>query len=268
LEGEGGRRRRSDEGRRRLVSDPTAARSRDFQPSRRHPSSGPDGPPSPSRGEGRVMLSSPQPAPLRTHRSGQSSHRRPARHARILGRLGVRGAVADHDAARRIAARLLHRLNDVRAAGLAGRDRIRASDEGEMARQPQRLDQRHRQVRALVGRHAQDRPARAQAVQRRDAAVERAALVGDVSQVVLDETLEQTGRMGLVPGGARFHEAVAQHGHRAVPDQMSGRRHGHGRQLILRQHPVQRADQVGRRVHQRPVQIEGDGPAFQVALNA
>uniref|UniRef100_A0A0N4ZIZ5 MFS transporter n=1 Tax=Parastrongyloides trichosuri TaxID=131310 RepID=A0A0N4ZIZ5_PARTI len=69
-----------------------------------------------------------------------------AGHARILGRLGVGGAVADHDAARGIAAGLLHRLMDMGAAGLAGRDRIRSGDEGEVPGQVQRLDQGHRQV--------------------------------------------------------------------------------------------------------------------------
>uniref|UniRef100_A0A0N4Z6A8 LysR_substrate domain-containing protein n=1 Tax=Parastrongyloides trichosuri TaxID=131310 RepID=A0A0N4Z6A8_PARTI len=37
---------------------------------------------------------------------------------------------------------------------------------------------------------------------------------------MLDEAVEQAGGVGLVPGGARFHEAVAQHGHGAVPHQM------------------------------------------------
>ncbi|MNT52690.1 hypothetical protein D3C72_1897280 [compost metagenome] len=111
---------------------------------------------------------------------------------------------------------------DMRPAGLAGRDRIRPGDEGEVPGQVQRLDQGDRQVRTLVSRHAQDRPARGQPLQSRDHAVKHDALVGDVGQIVFDEALEQAGRMGLVPGRARLHETVTQQGHGAVADQMPG----------------------------------------------
>ena len=53
---------------------------------------------------------------------------------------------------------------------------------------------------------------------------------------------------------------------RARADQGLGRIHRHCRQALLNQQAVQRSNQVWRRIDERAVQIEDEGPALQVAV--
>jgi hypothetical protein len=59
---------------------------------------------------------------------------------------------------------------------------------------------------------------------------------------------------------------VLQHGPRAAADQGCGAVHRRRRQAARDQHPVQRPHQIDVGLHQRSIQVEGDGPAFQIAL--
>ena len=84
-------------------------------------------------------------------------------------------------------------------------------------------------------------------------------------QIVGQEVPQQGGGCGLVPLRSGGLEAPLQQRDRAAADQVARGVQRQRRQFVLGQQAVQRADQVGRGLHQGAVQVEGDGPAFQIA---
>jgi hypothetical protein len=131
--------------------------------------------------------------------------------------------------------------------------------------QAELIQQGRRQVGLLVGADAEDRALGRQAVQHLGHAVERAAVAGDARPIEVDEAVGEAGKAGLVQVCAGLAEAVLQHGAHARTDEVAGRLHRGRAQALRHQHDVQRADEVGRRVDQRAVQVEGEGHAAEAA---
>ena len=130
----------------------------------------------------------------------------------------------------------------------------------------QLLKKQFGQVRTLVGRHDQKGATRRQPLQRLDHPFERLGAVRDMGGVIDQEALEQLLRLRALDRRPRRFEHVHQQRPRARADQGGGRLHRHRRQTFFDQQPIQGPDQIRRRIDQRPIQIEGDGPAFQVAI--
>jgi hypothetical protein len=96
-----------------------------------------------------------------------------------------------------------------------------------------------------------------------DHAGEGRALLGDAVQIDGDEALDQFwGGQGVerLAGGG---EAALQQGLGAASDHQPDFVEGQGRQALLGEDHVQRADQVRRGVDQGSVEVEGDRGAVQ-----
>ena len=88
---------------------------------------------------------------------------------------------------------------------------------------------------------------------------EGARPVGDVGGIMIDELVVQPIEIGLRARQTAFAQAALQHALGAAADHVARRRIGDLRNPFAVEHEVERRDEIGCRVDERPVEIEHDG---------
>ncbi len=134
----------------------------------------------------------------------------------------------------------------------------------ETAGEAERVQQGHRQAGELVGADHQRRARAGQGVERLQAAGIGPGLIGDARGVDFEKAPEDLRPVTFVQGLADRREA-ALHQHPGA-----GADHPHdvfeqkARQAVLGQQGVERGNEVGGAVDQRPIEVEGDRRALHV----
>ncbi len=186
-------------------------------------------------------------------------------HAGVSRGHGVGDGIADHHGLGRVACRAVDGGEEVPGVGLLRRGRVSPDDSRETPRQAQGVQQGHAEIGAFVCADGQPGAPRLQGVHGGDDPRERPALIGDVGEIIDDEILEQAIQPRRLKGLAGRGETARQQGLGASANERSALLKGEGRDAFAREQVVQRAEEIGRGLHQGAVEIENDGGARQGA---
>ncbi len=180
------------------------------------------------------------------------------------GGAGVGDGIAHHDRAARLSAGPFDRRDQVARVGLGGGRGVGAHDGGETVGQTQGLQQGHRKIGALVGADREPRPRARQGVERRYDPRKGPALVGDMREIMRNETIEQAREPVVAKRRAGGGEASGDQGPGPGADHRPGLGQRQWRYAFLFKEDVERAHQIGRRIHQGAVEVEDDHGAVEV----
>lgn len=204
--------------------------------------------------------------PQGVHLQGISETHRDGGYVGGFGGQDIGIGIADHDGTLALALGRGNAFQHMLGIGLAARGRVGPDDGRKSVRHAQRIQQFRGKIRALVGADREDGPALAQGVQSRLGARKRPAEFGDASAIMGNEALCQGIELGHGKFPANQRGPALQKRARAMPHEMAQSRRCRQSQAFFVQDGVQGADQIGRGIDQRAIEIEDDGRAAQWVL--